>query len=253
MSLLREKGPRSDQYMQNHQILFEFSSTLIKARLIRRYKRFLADVELESGEIITVHCPNTGAMTDCATPGWTAYLSHSSNAKRKYAYTWELVVNSDGHWIGVNTNNANKIVNAALQNRAIVELAEYNQIMPECKLGDSRIDFLLKGDGVPDCYLEVKSMTLCKNSIGYFPDTVTQRGTKHASKLTELAKAGHKAILLFCAQHSGIETFTIAKHIDVKYAMAVAIAQESGVEVICYGCKFSSDFIDLAHPIPIVS
>ncbi|MFT5541846.1 MAG: sugar fermentation stimulation protein A [Glaciecola sp.] len=230
-----------------------FPSALVKGKLIKRYKRFLADVKLNDGEVITVHCPNTGAMTNCATPGWTVYLSLAENKKRKYAHTWELAVNDFGEWIGINANNANKIVKEALQTSAIVELAEYNQIRSEFKVGESRIDFFLQGDGMPDCYLEVKSMTLCENNIGYFPDTVTQRGTKHANELAQLAKDGHRAVLLFCAQHSGIEKFNIAKHIDEEYALAVLEAQKSGLEVICYGCNFSCDFIELAHSVKLLS
>lgn len=232
--------------------MIRYQSTLTKAVLLKRYKRFLADVRLSNGETITVHCPNTGSMTNCAEPGWIVYLSKSANKKRKYAYTWELAVNDQAHWIGINTNNANKIVKDAIQQGKIVELAEYNHITPEYKVGESRIDFLLKGDGMPDCYVEVKSMTLCEKGIGYFPDTVTQRGTKHANELAELAKKGNKAVLLFCAQHSGIIQYDIASHIDAKYALAVAEAKISGVEVICYGCNFSSDFIELAQAIPNV-
>lgn len=230
--------------------MVRFESPLIEAVLIKRYKRFLADVELHNGDLLTVHCPNTGAMTNCAQPGWKVFLSKSANQKRKYAHTWEMVVNNNGHWIGINTNNANKIVKSALQQRKIPALAEYNQITPEYKVGDSRIDFFLQGDGMPDCYIEVKSMTLCEGSLGLFPDAVTQRGTKHANELAKLAKAGHKAVLLFCAQHSGITHFNIASHIDEKYAQAVSEAKKVGVEVICYNCNFSSDFIELAHSIP---
>lgn len=233
--------------------MVEFESPLIEAVLIKRYKRFLADVKLGNGELITVHCPNTGSMTNCAQPGWKVMLSKSANKKRKYAHTWEVAINDKGHWIGINTNNANKIVKAALQKRKIIELAEYSQIVPEYKVGNSRIDFFMLGDGMPNCYLEVKSMTLCENSLGLFPDAITQRGTKHANELAELAKAGHKAVLLFCAQHSGISEFNIASHIDEKYAYAVSEAQKVGVEVICYGCNFSSDFIELAQSIPITN
>ena len=137
--------------------MIRFQSTLTEAVLLKRYKRFLADVRLSNGETITVHCPNTGSMTNCAEPGWIVYLSKSSNKKRKYAYTWELAVNDQAHWIGINTNNANKIVKDAIQQGKILELAEYNHITPEHKVGESRIDFLLKGDGMPDCYVEVKS------------------------------------------------------------------------------------------------
>lgn len=231
--------------------MVEFESPLIEAVLIKRYKRFLADVMLDNGELLTVHCPNTGSMTNCAQPGWKVFLSESANKKRKYAHTWEMAINDQGHWIGINTNNANKIVKDALQNRKILELAEYSQVTPEYKVGDSRIDFFIQGDGMPDCYVEVKSMTLCENSLGLFPDAVTQRGKKHALQLAELAKSGHKAVLLFCAQHSGISHFNIAGHIDEEYAHAVSEAQKVGVEVICYGCNFSSDFIELAQSIPI--
>jgi len=231
--------------------MLKFESPLIEGVLIKRYKRFLSDVKLDTGELLTVHCPNTGSMTHCAEPGWKVFLSKSENKKRKYAHTWEMAINDQGHWIGINTNNANKVVKDALQNRKIVELAEYSQIKTEYKVGDSRIDFFLQGDGMPDCYLEVKSMTLCENSLGLFPDAVTQRGTKHANELAELAKLGHKAVLLFCAQHSGISHFNIASHIDQNYAHAVSEAQKVGVEVICYACNFSSDFIELAQSIPI--
>jgi len=231
--------------------MVKFESPLVEAVLIKRYKRFLADVKLNNGDSLTVHCPNTGSMTNCAQPGWKVLLSESANEKRKYAHTWEMAINDKGHWIGVNTNNANKIVKAALQKRKIIELAEYNQITPEYRVGDSRIDFLIQGDGMPDCYVEVKSMTLCENSLGLFPDAVTQRGTKHVNELANLVKLGHRAVLLFCAQHSGISHFNIASHIDENYAVAVAEAQKVGVEVICYGCNFSIDFIELAQSIPI--
>lgn len=231
--------------------MVKFDRPLTEGLLIKRYKRFLADIELPNGDVMTVHCPNTGSMTNCATPGWKVLLSKSSNKSRKYAYTWEMVITDLGHWIGINTNNANKIVKGALEKNRIVELAEYNQITSEHKVGDSRIDFFLQGDGMPDCYVEVKSMTLHDDGLGLFPDTVTTRGTKHANELAQLAKAGHKAVLLFCAQHSGITQFNIASHIDEKYADAVAEAQKVGVEVICYACNFSNDFIELAHSIPI--
>lgn len=239
------------EYKKGRGSVLKFESPLSKGTLIKRYKRFLADVQLSNGEQITVHCPNTGAMTNCAEPGWEVFLSESANKKRKYAHTWELAKNEQGHYIGINTNNANKIVKAALAHGKISELAQYRKITPELKVGDSRIDFYLQGDELPDCYVEVKSMTLCENGIGLFPDTVTSRGTKHANELADLAIAGHRAVLLFCAQHSGIREFKIARHIDEKYALAVEEAQKVGVEVICYSCNFSSDFIELAHSVSI--
>jgi sugar fermentation stimulation protein A len=233
--------------------LITFTSSLIEATLLKRYKRFLADVILPNGDSLTVHCPNTGAMTGCAEPGWRVYLSQSDNPKRKYAHTWELAKNHRQEWIGINTNNANKVVKAALQNRHIIELAEYNSIHPEYKVGDSRIDFFLQGDGMPDCYVEVKSVSLCsEGGMGFFPDTVTQRGTKHANELAELARQGHKAVLLFCVQHSGINSVKIAQHIDPKYAEAVRKAQEAGVLLLSYKCNFSIENMSLANALPIV-
>jgi sugar fermentation stimulation protein A len=230
----------------------KFTSKLVKARLIKRYKRFLADVILENGDTTTVHCPNTGSMTHCAEPDWTVYLSQSDNPKRKYPYTWELSVNSEGHRICVNTAMANKVVKAAIEQRSIVELAEYNQIRPEYKVGNSRIDFFLQGDGMPDCFVEVKSMTLCEpnTNIGYFPDAVTTRGTKHANELAALAKQGHRAVLLFCVQHEGIESYAIAEHIDPEYAEALRKAEKDGVLILCYKCNFSMDIMELGYALP---
>ena len=220
---------------------------------MKRYKRFLADVVLPDGTTLTVHCPNTGAMTGCAEPGWQAFLSQSNNPKRKYAHTWELAKNHRDEWIGINTNNANKVVKDALHKRRIIELAEYSSIHPEYKVGDSRIDFFLQGDGMPDCYMEVKSVSLCdENGMGYFPDAVTQRGTKHANELAKLAKQGHKAVLLFCVQHSGIHSVKIAQHIDPKYAEAVRNAQDAGVLLLSYKCNFSIENMSLADALPIV-
>ncbi|MBF7073831.1 DNA/RNA nuclease SfsA [Glaciecola sp. MH2013] len=230
----------------------KYTSALVKATLIKRYKRFLADVSLANGERVTVHCPNTGAMTNCAEPGWTVYLSESPNPKRKYKYTWELSEDNDNKLIGINSSFANKVVAEALQQRHILELAEYDQISPEIKVGDSRIDFLLQGDGMPDCYLEVKSMTLrdTGGEIGYFPDTVSKRGTKHAKELGMLAQQGHKAVLLFCVQHEGINSFDIAKHIDPEYAETLEDAQNKGLLLLCYKCNFSMDIIKLGEALP---
>ena len=233
--------------------MITFTSPLITATLVKRYKRFLADVKLSNGEALTAHCPNTGAMTDCAEPGWQVFLSQSDNPKRKYAHTWELAKNHRQEWIGINTNNANKVVKAALQKRHIIELAEYNSIQAEYKVGDSRIDFFLQGDGVPDCYVEVKSVSLCaEGGMGFFPDAITQRGTKHANELAELAKQGHKAVLLFCVQHSGINSVQIARHIDPTYADAVRKAQDLGVLLLAYKCNFSIENMSLADALPIV-
>ncbi|EJD6376489.1 MULTISPECIES: DNA/RNA nuclease SfsA [Providencia] len=214
----------------------EFEPALQPATLIKRYKRFLADVTLPSGEEITIHCANTGAMTGCATPGDTIWYSTSNNTKRKYPYSWELTQTADGHFICINTLRANQLVAQALTEKHIPELSEYSVIKPEVKYGteNSRIDFFLTQNGLPDCFIEVKSVTLLENNQGFFPDAVTLRGQKHLRELMHIAKEGKRAILLFVALHTGIHVASAAAHIDKQYAQLLEEARQSGVEVLCY-------------------
>lgn len=228
-----------------------FSSALTQAKLIKRYKRFLADVQLSGGEVITVHCPNTGAMTGCDDPGSLVYLSKSANPKRKYQYTWEYATDPKGNKICINTNNANKVVKEALLQHHISELSQYSHILPEQKVNNSRIDFLLQEDGMPDCYVEVKSATLAQDNIAMFPDTVTKRGQKHCYELAEIAQQGIRAALLFCVMREAVDQFKIAQSIDPDYASAINFAQSHGVEVLCYACDLGLDGIRLTHPILI--
>jgi sugar fermentation stimulation protein A len=232
--------------------MFSFSSALTQAVLIKRYKRFLADVILVSGEIITVHCPNTGAMTGCDTPGSIIYLSRSTNPKRKYPYTWEYASDLVGNKICVNTNNANKVVYQALLAHNIAEVTQYSTVIPEQKYKNSRIDFLLQEDGHPDCYLEVKSATLANGPLGMFPDTVTKRGQKHCYELAEISQQGLGAKLLFCVMRENISQFTIAAHIDPDYAKAVEHAMSVGVEILCYRCDLTQRNIRLLGQIPLI-
>jgi len=215
-------------------------NNLQKAILIKRYKRFLADVILESGETITIYCPNTGAMTGCAEPGDEIYYSESDNLKRKYRYTWELTFTKAGHWICINSALANKIVATAINNSEIAELTGYDNLKAEVKYGseNSRIDFLLSDTHKKDCYVEVKSCTLLDESFGkgqgFFPDTVSVRGQKHLRELMEMKALGFRAILVFSVLHTGINSVEAAKHIDEKYALLFEEAKSKGVEVICY-------------------
>lgn len=205
--------------------------------LLRRYKRFLADVLLPNGEQITLHCPNTGAMTGCANEGDTVWFSTSDNPKRKYAHTWELTQTQAGHFICVNTARANQLVQEALSQKWIRELADYTTILPEQKYGseNSRVDFLLKNDRLPDCFVEVKSTTLLtENGIGMFPDAKTERGQKHLRELTEIAQNGQQAVIFFAVLHTGIERFEVAKQIDPKYAELFEQALVKGVCPLCY-------------------
>ncbi|MEY0727299.1 MULTISPECIES: DNA/RNA nuclease SfsA [unclassified Providencia] len=214
----------------------EFEPALQPATLIKRYKRFLADVTLPSGEEITIHCANTGAMTGCATPGDIIWYSTSNNTKRKYPYSWELTQTTNGHFICINTLRANQLVAQALAEKHIPELSEYSVIKPEVKYGteNSRIDFYLTQNGLPDCFIEVKSVTLLENNQGFFPDAVTLRGQKHLRELMHIAKEGKRAILLFVALHTGIHVASAAAHIDKQYALLLEEARQSGVEVLCY-------------------
>ena len=231
----------------------QFNSKLQAGTLIRRYKRFLADITLDNGEQITIHCPNTGAMTGCATENDTVWYSTSNNPKRKYPNTWELNHNVNGHWICINTTNANKVVEEAVRLEQISELAGYSQIRTEVKYGEenSRIDLLLESDDKPACYVEVKSVTLLgEDGHGYFPDAVSTRGQKHIRELMAMKAAGHRAVLFFLVQHSGIDFMHPAAHVDKKYAEILAQAVDAGVEVLSYRTHIEPAGITIEKAIP---
>ncbi|MGV7960006.1 DNA/RNA nuclease SfsA [Photorhabdus tasmaniensis] len=219
----------------------EFHPPLQSATLIRRYKRFLADVITPKGETLTIHCANTGAMTSCATPGDTIWYSTSDNPKRKYPNSWELTETQDGHWICVNTLRANDLVAEAIQQNAISEFSGYKKISREVKYGEenSRIDLLLQAEQHVNCYIEVKSVTLLQENCGYFPDAVTTRGQKHLRELQLIAEQGQRAVLFFAVLHSGIKQVAAAAHIDHNYSSLLEQARNSGVEVICYQARIT--------------
>lgn len=241
----------------------QFSPSLQSATLIKRYKRFLADIELENGQQTTIHCANTGAMTGCAEPGNKVWYSTSDNPKRKYPCSWELSETSQGHRICVNTARANQLAVEAIQNGTIKELQGYEQLRTEVKYGNenSRIDILLCSETKPNCYIEVKSVTLLDENCldtgeparhpgqGFFPDAVTTRGQKHLRELSEMAQSGSRAILLFTVLHTGIEKVSPAHHIDANYSQLLKIALEAGVEVLCYKAVLSDNEIRLVSAI----
>ena len=211
-----------------------FSSSLIPGTCIRRYKRFLVDVELEDGSIITAHCPNSGRMTSCLEPGWRVLLTHTDNPKRKLKYTLELSHN--GHtWICANTHRANQVAKEALENQKIKELSSYKTVQPEVKVENSRIDFLLQSEGLPDCYVEVKSVTLL-HPDGHlcFPDAVTTRGQKHLQDLITLQEKGFRTALLFLIMREDGSHFSAAEHIDPVYSKLLKQAQSHQVEILAY-------------------
>ncbi|WP_439295144.1 DNA/RNA nuclease SfsA [Lonepinella sp. BR2882] len=213
---------------------------LQSAKLIKRYKRFLTDIELPNGEIITIHCANTGAMTGCGSQGDIIWYSDSGSTTRKYPHSWEITQLANGQLVCINTHRSNQLVFEALQNKQIKELAEYDQIFPEVKYGEenSRIDFLLKGNGLPDCYVEVKSITLVKNNIGMFPDAITTRGQKHLRELLAMKKQGYRAVVLFAGLHNGFDCFKIAEYIDPEYDRLLKEVQKQGVEAYAYAGEF---------------
>lgn len=221
----------------------EFSPDLQPARLIKRYKRFLADVVTPQGEELTIHCANTGAMTGCATPGDTVWYSTSTSLTRKYPHSWELTETQQGDWICVNTLRANGLVREALNTGQIAELSGYDTLLPEIKYGaeNSRIDFLLQASDRRNCYIEVKSVTLLQQGKGYFPDAVTVRGQKHLRELSQIAQSGQRAVLFFAVLHSGIEDVAPARHIDARYAELLSQARQNGVEVLCYKAQLSPE------------
>ncbi|CDT19275.1 DNA/RNA nuclease SfsA [Vibrio sp. 10N.222.51.C8] len=238
-----------------------FNPPLEPATLIKRYKRFLTDIQLPDGSERTIHCANTGAMTGCATPGNTVWYSTSDNAKRKYPNSWEISETDKGHRICVNTARANQLAVEAIENGTIVELLGYNALRTEVKYGseNSRIDILLEDNEKPPCYIEVKSVTLLDEletstkGQGFFPDAVTTRGQKHLRELTEMVESGNRAVLLFTVLHSGIEKVSAAHHIDAKYSLLLKQAQDAGVEVLCYKAELSSTQIQLKQAVEFIN
>ena len=244
-----------------------FNPPLEPATLIKRYKRFLADITLPDDSERTIHCANTGAMTGCATPGNTVWYSTSDNAKRKYPNSWEISETDKGHRICVNTARANQLAVEAIENKTIVELLGYDALRTEVKYGseNSRIDILLEDSEKPPCYIEVKSVTLLDEQQtstkqgtstkgqGFFPDAVTTRGQKHLRELTEMAESGNRAVLLFTVLHSGIEKVSAAHHIDAKYSLLLKQAQDAGVEVLCYKAELSSTQIQLKQSVEFIN
>ncbi|MFT5758080.1 MAG: sugar fermentation stimulation protein A [Alteromonadaceae bacterium] len=215
---------------------------LQKATLIKRYKRFLADITLADGSETTLHVANTGAMSGCAIPGDQVWYSTSDNAKRKYPKSWELTYTQRHHFICVNTLRANQLVEEALNNGVIDELNGFNVLQREVKYGseNSRIDFLLKYPDQPDTYVEVKSVTLLDGDKGFFPDAVTTRGQKHLRELITMVEQGYRAILCFAVLHTGIDNVQAAKHIDPKYAELLNEAKNNGVEIFAYKAEVSA-------------
>lgn len=224
-----------------------FQTPLAPARLIRRYKRFLADCRLEDGREVTAHCANPGSMLGLAEPGTKVWLEPNDDPKKKLKWGWRLVDHENGHFTGVDTSVPNRALKAALEAGEVPELAAYRTIRPEVKYGrNSRIDFLLQQDGLPDAWVEVKSVTLSRQpGLAEFPDSVTARGAKHLGELAEMAQSGHRAVMFYLVQRTDCATFTIARDLDPAYGVAFDKARQMGVELLCYGTRITPDDITL--------
>ena len=236
---------------------------LRRGTFIKRYKRFFTDIYTADGDLITVHCPNTGSMKNCQVEGSPCWYSLSDNPKRKLAGTLEIVTTAFGNLAGVNTGRPNHLVREAIENELIPELRGYASLRTEVRYGEekSRIDLLLESedDGVIEsgsnsgcCYVEVKNVTLdCGDRHAQFPDSVTTRGSKHLRELVAMVAEGHRAVLFFCVQLSGVETVSVAAHIDPVYAETLTAAIAAGVEVIVWQADMTSSCISLQRPLTL--
>jgi len=232
------------------------------ATLLRRYKRFLADIQLDEGEILTIHCPNTGSMKNCAIPGSRIWYSTSPNKKRKYSHTWELVQTHDSQLIGVNTSKANRLVKEAIETGIVKELKGYSHIRPEVRYGvsgKSRIDFVLSHESTVNqekCFVEVKSVTLRDENlgrgVGLFPDAVSERASRHLKELIDVVRSGQRAVLLYCVQHTGINEVRPADDIDPVYGKTLRKALGVGVEVLAYRADISIERSILRDQVAVV-
>jgi sugar fermentation stimulation protein A len=232
----------------------QFNPPLEQGRLIRRYKRFLADIETNCGELLTIHCPNTGSMFNCMVEGGAVWFSRSNDPKRKLPGTWELAETPQGRWACVNTARANPLVEEALREGVISELSGFTTLKREVPYGEenSRIDFRLEYPSGP-AYVEVKSVTLGFDgtAVAAFPDAKTQRGAKHLRELASLARQGIRAVQLYCVNLSGIEAVRPAEEVDAAYAAALREAKLAGVEVLAYGAELTPTEIRLTRRLSV--
>lgn len=234
----------------------KFNSPLIRGRLIKRYKRFLADVTLDDGTTITCTCPNTGSMLGLTAPGSIVWLSQSDSPTRKYRHTWEMIENDAGSGltlVGINTGHPNRIVTEAIEAGRITSLKGYQTLKREQKYGaNSRIDILLEDEAKGRAYVEIKNVHLMRaTGLAEFPDSVTERGAKHLGELAEMVRAGHRAVMLYLAQRADANSLCLATDIDPGYGQAFKAATAAGVEALAYRCRLSPDEIVIDRKISI--
>ena len=232
----------------------KFPDPLIHGRLIKRYKRFLTDVELDDGTVVVAHCANSGSMESVKEPGSEVWLSPARNPDRKLKFTWELVRVGET-LVGINTALPNYIVSEAIEDGKISELNGYASLRREVKYGkNSRIDILLEDDAKPKCYVEVKNSTMRRDLVSgpvEFPDAVTTRGAKHLVELADMVKEGHRSVMFYLVQREDADSFVVADDIDPTYAKGLEAAMKAGVEVVCYACCLTPKSIDVTHPVKV--
>lgn len=234
----------------------KFEPPLVEGILIKRYKRFLTDVELTDGRIITASCPNTGSMSGLLNPGNRVWLSVSDNPKRKYQHTWEMLECSDlpeKPIVGINTHLPNKLVAAAIEAGQIPQLLGYSSLRREVKYGEnSRIDLFLESEDKPPCYVEIKNVTfLRQQGLAEFPDTTTARGTKHLGELSNMVAQGFRAVMFYLVQRDDAQRFSLASDVDPAYFKAYNKARTTGVETLAWSCKIDETGIELDAPLPV--
>ena len=233
-----------------------FETQLLPGRLIKRYKRFLADVALDSGETVTATCPNTGSMMGLVDPGSRVWLSTSDSPTRKYKHTWEMVEADLGqgpHLVGINTNHPNKLVAEAITEGLAKPLKGYPSLRREVKYGkNSRIDILLECPDKGACYVEVKNVHMMRKAgLAEFPDSVTERGAKHLVEMSDMVREGHRAVMVFLVQRPDAKSISLAGDVDPKYVAAFKAATEAGVEAIALRCRVGPEEIAVDKAIPL--
>ncbi len=231
----------------------DFPDPLLRGTLIKRYKRFMADVMLDSGDTVTAHCANTGAMLGVQDPESEVWLSPARNPDRKLKFTWEMIRIGDG-LVGINTAHPNKIVAEAIEAGNIPELSGYEDLRREVKYGsNSRIDILLSADGKPDCYVEIKNVHLMRDAgVAEFPDSVSTRAAKHQGELANMVEQGARAVTVYLCQREDCDSFRLADDIDPDYAVASKDARQRGVEAICYACALTPESITVSRRLQII-
>ena len=227
----------------------QFLKSLVHGKLIKRYKRFLAHIELYSGDIVVAHCTNSGSMRTCIEEGAEVYLTHVDDPKRKTKYTWEMI-KINGGWIGINTGIPNVLVYEAIRNQEIEGLNAYTEVKREVKFGDSRFDIFAKNNKEA-CFIEVKNVSMRVGDYARFPDAVTTRGKKHLETLIKVKEAGMRAVMFYVIQRSDVSIFGLAKDIDSAYANALKNAMNKGVEVFAIQAVVKPEGVKLIKQLPI--